>query len=166
MTLSAPQLLFDFNKDADLSKWYILDDGVMGGRSNGRFKVNTAGHGLYTGDISLKNNGGFSSLRFDCADTNVANRSAIILKVKGDGKTYQIRIKENVNDYHSFIYFFETSNDWQTIEIPLSEMYASFRGRRLNMPNFEGAEINELGFLYGNKKEESFKLELDNIYIK
>ena len=53
--------LFNFTADSDISNWKILDDVVMGGRSDGNFKMNTEGHGEYTGRVSLKNNGGFSN---------------------------------------------------------------------------------------------------------
>ncbi|WP_286938426.1 MULTISPECIES: hypothetical protein [unclassified Algoriphagus] len=40
----------------------------------------------------------------------------------------------------------------------------AFRGRDLNMENFPGDQVEEIAFLIGNKKAESFKLEID--YIK
>ncbi len=57
-------ILFDFNKDADIRNWNVVDDGVMGGLSAGRFRVNDAGNGEFSGTVSLENNGGFSSLRY------------------------------------------------------------------------------------------------------
>ena len=42
-------------------------------------------------------------------------------------------------------------------------MVPSFRGRSLNMANFPGDHMEELGFLIGNKKEEDFKMAIDNI---
>ena len=56
--------LFQFNTDSSIENWRILDDVVMGGRSDGHFKINSDGHGEYTGNVSLENNGGFSSLRY------------------------------------------------------------------------------------------------------
>jgi hypothetical protein len=41
--------LFDFNKTSDTSNWRIVDDVVMGGRSNGSFEINTEGHGKFSG---------------------------------------------------------------------------------------------------------------------
>ena len=63
--------IFQFNADSNIDSWRILDDVVMGGRSNGEFKINNDGLGEYTGDVSLENNGGFSSLRyyFDTVDS-------------------------------------------------------------------------------------------------
>jgi hypothetical protein len=56
---------------------------------------------------------------------------------------------------------FLTSGEWQEIKIPLKEMYPSFRGRRLNQPNFSTHYMEEIAFLIGNKKEENFELLID-----
>ncbi|MDC3220705.1 CIA30 family protein, partial [Flavobacteriales bacterium] len=58
----ASNVIFDFNKSSDIENWIIIDDAVMGGKSSGSFKLNSEGHGLFEGVISLENNGGFSSV--------------------------------------------------------------------------------------------------------
>jgi len=158
--------IFNFTKDSDISNWKILDDVVMGGRSNGDFIINEEGHGKFIGEISLKNNGGFSSLRYNFKTKTTADYSKFVIKIKGDGKPYQFRVKDQQNNRHSYIYEFNTTENWQTIEIPFSEMYAAYRGRKLDIPNFEGNQMEEIAFLFGNKKEENFKLLIDNISLK
>jgi hypothetical protein len=54
--------------------------------------------------------------------TNKAIKS-ILLRVHGDGKQYQFRIKSNSAQYYSYIYPFQTNGEWQDIEIPLQEFY-------------------------------------------
>ena len=156
-------VLFDFHKDADIRKWNIVDDGVMGGLSAGRFRINEAGHGVFSGTVSLENNGGFSSLRYYFTPMETSQYSKFILRLKGDGKTYQFRVKSQANEYYSYICEFKTTGDWQTVEIPFGILYPSFRGRTLNMPNYPGKQLGEIGFLIGNKKAENFHLEMDRI---
>lgn len=158
--------IFQFNAESNIDNWRILDDVVMGGRSNGEFKINDEGFGEYSGNVSLENNGGFSSLRyyFDTVDSQDYN--TFKLKIKGDGKTYQFRVKDRRYNRYSYIYKFETSGEWQTIEIPFNAMYASFRGYRLDIPNFKGDQMEEIAFLIGNKKAESFKLIIDSISLE
>ena len=158
--------IFNFSSDTDISNWKILDDVVMGGRSEGDFKVNTKGYGEYTGKVSLENNGGFSSLHYYFASINTDDYSKFVIRIKGDGKSYQFRVKDKRDNRYSYIFAFDTTQDWQTVEIPFSEMYASFRGRRLDIPNFEGDQMEEIAFLIGNKKEETFKLLIDSISLK
>lgn len=158
--------IFDFNKNSKLNQWFVVNDGVMGGKSQGTFGLTREGTALFKGEISLENNGGFSSVRYDVGETDVKGFSKIAIKLKGDGKRYQLRIRENSGDYFSYIAYFQTSGEWETIEVPLKSMYPSFRGRKLNKPDFNGNKIVELTFLIGNKKAESFVLELDKIWLK
>jgi len=158
--------IFDFNKKADITNWKIVDDVVMGGRSSGKFYVNKEGNAVFEGNVSLENNGGFSSLRYRFDAVSTISYSKIVLKVKGDGKSLQFRVKNKSSDYYSYICFFTSSKDWQTIELPLSDMYPAFRGRKLNIPNYNGDAIEEIAFLIGNKKAETFKLEIDAITLK
>lgn len=158
--------LFDFNTNSDLSDWRVVDDVVMGGRSSGNFKINTDGHGEFSGEVSLKNNGGFSSLRYRFKTKDVSAYSKVKLRLKGDGNNYQFRVKTSSRDYASYIYEFETTANWMTIEIPFADMDPRFRGRQLNEPNFPGEQLEEIAFLIGNKKEQSFKLLLDSIVLE
>lgn len=162
----ASQLIFDFSKESGSDNWIIVDDVVMGGRSSGSFKLSADGHGVFEGGISLENNGGFSSVRYRPEKVLTNGHTKISIKLKGDGKNYQFRIKSNSGDYYSYISTFLTSGEWQEIEIPLNDMYPSFRGRRLNQPNFSNDYIEEITFLIGNKKQERFKLLIDKIELK
>lgn len=158
--------IFEFSKQSDITSWRVVDDVVMGGVSSGYFEVNEKGNGLYTGEISLANNGGFSSLRYRFDKINVENFSKVFLKIKGDGKKYQFRVKDNSQNDYSYIQTFETSKEWELVEINLSDMYPAFRGRNLDMSNFSSTEIEEIALLIGNKKEETFQLEISKIYLE
>lgn len=159
-------VIFEFSKQSNIENWVVLDDVVMGGESQGTFKLNDDGFGVFEGKISLDNNGGFSSVQYKFKKTLVKEYTKIILKLKGDDKNYQFRIKANSGDYYSYIAAFETTNDWQEIEIPLKDMYPSFRGRKLEQPNFSGDYIEEITFLIGNKKAEKFKLLISKIELE
>ncbi|MCR9286340.1 MAG: CIA30 family protein [Bacteroidetes bacterium] len=164
--VNEPMQLFDFARGSDLSGWNVVDDVVMGGRSDGRFKINEEGNGLFYGDVSLENYGGFSSIRYRIEQREVSDFKVCKIRLKGDGKRYQFRVKTDRYDRHSYIYYFETSGLWETIEIPLEDMYPTFRGRRLNMPNYPVVGLEEITFLIANKKAESFQLELDWIIME
>ena len=160
------QEIFDFNKSSDLSGWMIVDDVVMGGRSSGVFRLDKEGHGVFEGEVSLENNGGFSSVRYDFANMQVNENVKINIRLRGDGKDYQFRIKSTSSDYVSFVKSFTTTGKWEEIEIELKEMYPSFRGRILDQPNFSSDSFESITFLIGNKKQENFQLIIDNIYLK
>ena len=88
------------------------------------------------------------------------------MKIKGDGKKYQLRIKNNQSNFYSYITTFNTSGEWEELVISVNEMFPSFRGRKLNQANFSHNKIEEIAFLIANKKEENFKLMIDSIELK
>ena len=157
--------LFNFTEDSNTMDWKIIDDVVMGGKSSGSFFINENGHGVFEGTVSLENNGGFSSIRYEKSFRIPLNQQKISIRLKGDSKSYQFRIKQNRNSWESYVYNFDTTGNWQVIEIPLKEMYPSFRGRRLNKRNFDFDSISEMGFLISNKKNENFKLVIDRLEL-
>lgn len=159
-------MLFNFEKQSNTKNWLVVNDDVMGGRSKASLETTQMGTAVFKGTVSLENNGGFSSIRCSTGEVNTQNHKHLMLRVKGDGKKYQVRIRENQNDYYSFIAYFTTNGEWENIKIPLAEMYPSFRGRKLDMPNYQGTTMVELTFLIGNKKAESFELELQKAYLQ
>ena len=157
--------IYDFHKDSNAADWQIVNDGVMGGMLQGKFKIDQDGNGVFYGDVSTENNGGFSSVRHEFAELKVNADSKVVLTLKGDGKDYQFRIKDKLSNSHSYIITFSTNCDWQKIEIILADLQPSFRGQKLNMPNFDKASFEEIRFLIGNKKDESFELVIDKIEL-
>lgn len=165
MTLMTSKIIFDFNKNSNIKEWRIVNDGVMGGLSVGSFTLSPDGHGLFAGKISLENNGGFSSVRYKFDKLQVTADSYISIQLKGDGKKYQFRVKDDSSTYYSYITTFPTSGEWEEIRVSLKDMYPSFRGRKLDLPNFSKEYIEEIVFLFGNKRTESFQLLIDKIVL-
>lgn len=144
----------------------VVDDFVMGGRSNGNIKLSEKGNLLFHGEISLENNGGFSLIRRSGLDISLVEYSRLVCVLKGDGKSYQLRLKSRPDEEHSYIAVFTTSGDWEEISIPLSQFLPSYRGKLLNLQGFAGESLSEVGFLIGNQKEETFHLEIAKIGFK
>jgi len=165
MLSAVPPLIFDFDKKANLQNWRIVNDTVMGGVSSSTFSLNEDGHGVFQGEVSLENNGGFASVQYRFEQLSVKGYTKVKIRLKGDGKKYQFRVKHKASDYYSYITYFTTSGDWEEVEIPLGEMYPSFRGRTLDRPNFSADSIEELAILIGNKKPQDFKLLMDSIEL-
>ena len=159
-------VLFDFNVKSNVDNWRVVDDSVMGGISSSKFFVDVAGNGVFKGTVSLENNGGFCSVQHYPKPISVKEKKVFSIRLKGDGKTYQFRVKSKRSNYYSYIYEFQTTTDWQTIEIPITELHASFRGKTVDIPNYDGESIEEIAFLVGNKKNEDFQLMIDKIEVK
>ncbi len=157
------QLLFDFQNKETLQKWTVVDDVVMGGKSGGKMSLNAQQQGIFNGEVSLENNGGFSSVRHAFESKDIENFKKIILKVKGDGKQYQFRMKHKSSDYHSYVTTFATKKQWETIEIVIENLVPTFRGRKVDLPNFNHKTFEQIGFLIANKRNEKFQLIIESI---
>ncbi|TVQ81340.1 MAG: CIA30 family protein [Flavobacteriales bacterium] len=161
---SDSQRLFDFSDHSALKSWYIVNDGVMGGLSKSSFKFHEDGYAVFAGNLSLENNGGFASTRTRTTDFNLhSSTQGIKIRVKGDGKKYQFRIHTNaLFDGAAYRYIFETSGEWQTINIAFSQCKASFRGRIIpDAPAINPEIIQQFGILVAEKQEGNFMLEIE-----
>ncbi|GAA3608697.1 CIA30 family protein [Flavivirga amylovorans] len=160
------QTIYAFNAHSDLTSWYVVNDGVMGGLSGSKLTLSGDHFGVFEGEVSTKNNGGFTMIKHNCSISDVKKYSKIVLKIKGDGKTYQFRIKDDRGHYYSYVQTFDTSNNKETIELKLSDFKPAFRGRTLNIPSFAKSTIEQVAILIGNKKQEHFRLEISEITLQ
>ena len=159
------EVIYDFKKDRYSGDWRIINDGVMGGLSSGKLGIDDNGNGVFYGFVSLENYGGFTSIRLR-KKVQLKNYNKIVLRVFGDNKLYQLRIKSRNRDRHVYVKNFYAESKWKEIEIDLKSMSPQFRGRKLNMSNFNNRSIEEIGILIGNKTEEEFRLIIDYLILK
>ncbi len=155
-----------FDKQKSSAKWYTTNDDVMGGVSTSSLRRLADGSALFSGTVSTANNGGFAMVRLPLNIKLSEENSKIILTVKGDGKKYQFRIKSKRYQRYWYVQTFQTSNTLQEIELPLDDFYPAFRGYRLNSDNFSADQLKEIAILIGNKKDESFSLEIEKMIIR
>jgi len=157
--------IFNFNSNSDLQNWELVNDAVMGGKSFSNFELNIDGNGVFSGKISLENNGGFASVHFQFKKIEVHSDNKIVIRLRGDGKKYQLRVKSNSKTYYSYITHFSTTGEWQEIVISLMDLYPQFRGKKMDQPNFSHPHMEQLSFLIANKKAENFKLLIEKIEL-
>lgn len=155
-----------FDKNTNTNNWYIVNDGVMGGLSTSTININNTGKAVFSGEVSTKNNGGFAMTRLPLSIKLDDKKSKLVIKLKGDGKKYQFRIKSNRTQYFWYVQSFQTSTKTEEIQLNLNDFYASFRGYKLNLDNFSANTIKEIAILIGNKMDENFSLEIEKIKIK
>lgn len=162
------QMLYDFTKQGK-GKWRIQNDVVMGGRSESQLKMTEENYALFTGRVSLENNGGFCSIHQTSENEPfIINEEsdAFMLNLKGDGKDYNFRIR-TLKGRHSYASTFSTNNngDWETITIPFKSMQATYRGEVVNVPNYNGENVVEMQLLIGNRREENFEILVRSIAV-
>ena len=136
MTSSQTNLIYQFSNQNERLDWYVVNDCVMGGLSDGSISINESGHGTFAGKISLRNNGGFSSIRLKMDPVEVNHKKSIVLRIKGDGKSYQLRLKAKSSDYFNNCPSINTTAKWQHVTIPLDTFFHAWSGRNLDRGNF------------------------------
>ena len=111
--------------------WQTVNDGVMGGRSDGRFKINEDKKMEFFGTLSLENNGGFASVRARGDNLGLKKDDVIVARVRGDGREYNFNLytQRNLGGY-SYRQSFKTKKDeWIEVELPVDKFVATWRGR-------------------------------------
>lgn len=150
-----------FNMEA--RSWRPVNDGVMGGVSSGGM-LQTGEGLLFTGELSLENNGGFSSVR-RLVEQDLSGSNRIRMEIRGDGREYQFRIRQSTRfDGVAWSAMFTTQDSWQSIEIALDQFIPVFRGRTVAQAGpVIASDIQQIGFLLADKNPGPFKLEIRHI---
>lgn len=158
-----PQALFDFTKTAAATEWQTVNDGVMGGVSEGKFKITDQKTLEFFGTLSLENNGGFASVRTKAKQIGLIKGDALVVRVRGDGRAYSLNLYiDKPRMAFSYRAAVETKKDtWIEVKVPLDNFEATSFGRVVNdAGRVKPEEVNALGFLLGDKKPGPFKLEV------
>ena len=162
------RVLFNF-ENADAAKnWQTVNDGVMGGRSEGRFKINEDKNMEFFGTLSLENNGGFASVRSREAKLGLEKGDAIVIRVRGDGRDYNFRLNVPRSvSRNSYEQSFKTKNDeWIEVTLPMDKFVATWRGRVFPNEKFDPSNVTGMGIQLSDNKPGSFKLEVEWIKVK
>ena len=87
-------VLLDLDDASTVAAWTTVNDPVMGGQSTSSITYGPGGM-VFSGTISLENNGGFASARSP-QDPGIGRKAAgarsLRVHAKGDGKTYLLRV--------------------------------------------------------------------------
>ena len=154
-------IMEDFDSK-NLLNWKIVNDTVMGGRSDATLKLKNNLYGIFNGYLSLQNNGGFSSIRA-YYPPDLTDVKSITIRVKGDGRQYSFRVRGNTSNWASYTHSFDTiDGEWIEKEMKIDNFYPVYRGYYLNdMPLLSEIIIKEIGIMLSDKQTGPFELEID-----
>ena len=161
--------LFDFTGVEAVKEWQAVNDGVMGGVSEGRFKITDAKTMEFFGTLSLANNGGFASVRSKAKKLDLKKGDTLVVKIRGDGREYTLNLYPNRSrTAFSYRASVQTKKDeWIEVKVPLDEFEATSFGRVVREAGpVKPEEISSVGFLLGDKKAGPFKLEVESIKVE
>ena len=160
---AAEKNLASFETEDSLNSWTSVNDGVMGGVSKGGFKRTEQGTLLFTGDLSLENRGGFASIRTKPSALGLDGMSALVVKAKGDGRTYwvDLRLNDQMSASSYRAYLPTTAGEWQETRIPFADFKLQAFGRDLPLKAINPAKVDSIGFTLADKKAGPFSLEIE-----
>ena len=152
-------VLTDFTSNSSDLGWYVVNDSVMGGRSEGDFQI--AGHTNTDG-------GGFSSIRTKPTQLDLSEYAGIRLRLRGDGRRYTWRLTTAARwrgrEVSYWADFDTRSGIWSTIDIPFSSFVPTYRGLRLDGPVLDPERITGMGLMIYDKQDGPFELQLASVF--
>lgn len=156
-----PDNLVDFS--SGVAGWRSVDDVVMGGVSRSGLRASEDGTALFTGELSLENNGGFASVRTGLPPTDLSGWSGLAIRVRGDGNLYRLRLRTD-GRYDGIAYqatFATRAGVWREVELPFATFAPTFRGRRpAGAPPLDPSRLRQVGLMIAEKQAGGFALEV------
>ncbi|MEM1127502.1 MAG: CIA30 family protein [Bacteroidota bacterium] len=153
-------MLFDFEAPNEAA-WQVVNDGVMGGLSEGYFTVED-GVLTFTGTL-VTQGGGFTSVRI-ARPINLEGYDGVELRVRGGGRTFEVQVDDNARYRGRFVSRrapFAPQADWTVVRVPFSALRTSIFGRPVNAPPIDLARVTGFGLFILDGQDGPFRLEVD-----
>jgi hypothetical protein len=161
--------VFSFSTSDDVNEWFVVNDTVMGGVSSGQLAWEDDAL-VFTGDLSLDNNGGFASVRSPLLDatavTTWADSDGMRIEVGGDGRTWTVEVRLDFGDVGGWISEIATSADeFVVVDVPWAsfEPVTRFLDPRETTETLDPARIVSVAFYLVDGIEAPFRLELRSL---
>ena len=153
-------LIFDFTEEGIDKQWMVVNDKVMGGRSEGGYSFDKK-RLIFSGNTNT-NGGGFSSIRTIPLDFYLEDKTGLHIRYKGDGRTYKLGVRMEGKSV-SYRTNFSSGNGWQEARIPFAKFDVSWRGRPLSKEEHPliKSKIRSIEFMIYDKQDGLFKLQVD-----
>lgn len=159
----AAESLFDFRQLKSTAGWIVVNDNVMGGRSEGGFALNSD-FLAFSGSTNT-DGGGFSSIRGLLPEkSDLAKADGIVIRLRTDDRRlFKVDIRQSgPNRALSFRAPLktETRDGWQDVKVPFKAFSASWRGQAMQGRKFNPAAAKQIGFFIYDGQDGPFRLEI------
>ena len=160
--------LLDLNDPGQVASWTTINDPVMGGLSTSKVSFGNGGL-VFSGSISLENNGGFASARSP-QNPEIGRRAAgaksLRVRAVGDSKTYLLRVGTAGQPW-SYVQRFSTEAAVERIyDLPVADFRAV--GMRLDPApgapqTLDPAGISQISLYILDKQQGPFELTVSAV---
>jgi|GEM_PF-775270 len=168
-TGSGCRRIFDFDDDTARGGpiWVVVNDGVMGGRSNG--VIGYDGSTMRFSGTVVTDGGGFTSVRRSLDGGEMAGTTSVSMRVRADDRVYGLTLEDDARiDGRSVSHRadLDTSGDpdadgWVVVTLDYAELQPSIFGRSVDAPPFDPAVAREFGIIIADATDGEFSLDVD-----
>ncbi|MGB3545280.1 CIA30 family protein [Rubrivirga sp.] len=152
--------LFDFDGSDDAG-WFVVNDGVMGGRSQGVLEVDGGTLG-FTGELVTRG-GGFTSVRVE-KQADLSAFDGVEIRVRGGGRTFEVEVNDRTRNRRREVSrraAFPTTDEWRTIRVPFSDLEPTAFGEPVRVDPLDRSDVRSFGFFIVDGQDGPFRLEVD-----
>lgn len=160
--------IVDFADLQSSQPWFIVNDGVMGGRSVGSAELTADGALLFQGEINT-NGGGFSSIRTTIDLGALTGTTVLRIRARNsDERSYEVIVDDLQPGRDARISHFgaiplEGSGEWETVDVSLDALDPRLFGRPVTIPAVEPALVTGVGIILSDGIDGPFQLEVSTI---
>lgn len=151
--------LFDFT-DSE-TRWQVVNDGVMGGSSQGYVEVD-GGTLSFTGTLVTRG-GGFTSVRAPLR-TDLSAYGGVEMRVRGGGRTFEVEVDDGTRFRGRPLSRrapFPTTDEWKVVRVPFSALKTSVFGQPVQARSLDASAVQSLGLYILDNQDGPFELEVD-----
>lgn len=154
-------MTLDFKDPTIFAAWFPVNDNVMGGVSQGRLLRTPDGTAAFTGLISFRNNGGFSTTQADFrTPLDWSAAEGIWLRVRGDGKRYGVYLRDSLQPLRHEATFVSVKGEWATVNLPFTAFSPTYFGQRVRAKALDPSRIRSISLIIEYEQEGPFMLEI------
>ena len=146
--------------------WSVVNDTVMGGVSDADLMEADGDAMVFSGNLSLDNNGGFTSTRMTLDNPDWSDSSQLILRLKGDGRQYIATLRPRDRRLRRIYYraVVQTEDDSELeVTIPFSDFRAYAYGTPVPAApplSTQLTTLGSVGFMLADKQPGPFMLQI------
>jgi len=156
-------ILFDDFSDPSDTRWGVVNDWVMWGRSQGSTKL--VDDTLVFAWTIVTRWGGFSSLRAGLESWILSKYNSVKLRAKSDGREYRITFRDAQwgNISHRAVLDFQSPWEFEELTINFSDLQPAYFGRSVKADPFEKESAREIGVILSDGVDWEFELVIDEV---
>jgi len=156
-------MVAELEAEAELRRWQIVNDGVMGGRSGAEAEV-VDGVLTITGEI-VTDGGGFSSIRLQLVEP-LGDVDDVTVRLRTDGRAYELILADaapgrDPRVSHQRLIPTAGSGDWEEVMVGFDELETSIFGRSVVVEPFDPTTAVEIGIILADGIDGPFEYQLD-----